>query len=52
MNVFSSEGKLHQIEYAFKAVKNCGRTSIGIRGKNSVVTITEKKISDKMVDTA
>jgi 20S proteasome alpha/beta subunit len=32
------------LEYAFNAVKNFGFTSIGVRGKDSVVVITQKKI--------
>ena len=32
------------LEYSFNAVKNCGVTSIAVRGENSVVTITQKKI--------
>jgi 20S proteasome subunit alpha 1 len=32
------------LEYSFNAVKNCGVTSLGVRGENSVVVITQKKI--------
>ena len=52
ITIFSKEGKLFQIgniylyelEYAFNAIKNFGFTSIGVRGKDSVVVITQKKI--------
>jgi len=52
ITIFSKEGKLFQIgklfhsklEYAFNATKNFGFTSIGVRGKDSVVVITQKKI--------
>jgi 20S proteasome subunit alpha 1 len=37
-------------EYAFKAVKQTGITSIAVRGKDSVVFITQKKVSDKLID--
>ena len=31
-------------EYAFKAIKSVGVTSIGVRGKDSVAVVTQKKI--------
>ena len=46
ITVFSKEGKLYQIEYAFNAVKNAGFTSLAVRGKDSVVAITQKKVPD------
>ena len=37
-------------EYAFKAVKSSGITSIGVRGKDSVIVVTQKKVPDKLID--
>jgi len=34
----------HDTEYAFKAIKSVGVTSIGVRGKDSVCVVTQKKI--------
>ena len=31
-------------EYAFKAVKSSGVTSIAVRGKDSVCVVTQKKV--------
>lgn len=43
LNTYSSEGRIHQIEYAMKAM-NLGTTTIGVRTKNFVVLCSEKKL--------
>lgn len=49
LKVFNPEGRILQIEYAVKAAQNCGMTSVSVRGVDSVVVCTEKKVPDSLI---
>ena len=49
MKVFSPDGRIYQMEYAFKAISQAGMTSISLRGKDSVVVCCQKKVPDKLI---
>lgn len=49
MKVFSPDGRIYQIEYAFKAISQFGQTSIALRGNDTVVVCTQRKVPDKLI---
>jgi 20S proteasome subunit alpha 1 len=50
LTIFSPDGHLYQLEYAFKSVSAVGITSVGVKGGNCCVVATQRKVKDKMVD--
>jgi len=49
ISIFSPQGRLYQMEYAFKAAGNA-LTGIAARGGECVCVVTQKKVRDRMMD--
>jgi 20S proteasome subunit alpha 1 len=52
ITVFSQEGRLWQVEYAFKVVKQSDITAIGVKTPDGIVVAVQKKIHDKLIDSS
>lgn len=47
VNTYNSDGRIIQVEYAMKAM-NRGTTTLGVRLENSVILVSEKKITSPL----
>jgi len=49
ITVFSTDGRLFQVEYAREAVKR-GTTTVGIKFKNGIALIVDKRITSRLIE--
>ena len=50
ITVFSPDGRLYQVEYAFKAIANCQTTAIALKSSSCSILISQKKVNDPLID--
>lgn len=49
ITIFSPDGSLYQVDYAFEAVRK-GWTTLGVKSKSAVVLLSEKKKATQLLD--
>uniref|UniRef100_A0A915NDS0 Proteasome subunit alpha type n=1 Tax=Meloidogyne javanica TaxID=6303 RepID=A0A915NDS0_MELJA len=50
ITIFSPEGRIYQVEYAFKAANSVNLTAVGVCVEDAAVIVVQRRIPDKLID--
>jgi len=49
ITIFSPEGRLYQVEYAFKAINSTNINAVALAGAETACVVAQKKVPDKLI---
>jgi len=49
ITIFSPEGRVYQVEYAFKAINSTNLTAVAVKGAQTACVAIQKRVPDKLV---
>lgn len=49
ITIFSPEGRVYQVEYAFKAINSTNLSAVAVKGKDTACIAVQKRIPDKLI---
>ncbi|CAJ0587161.1 unnamed protein product, partial [Mesorhabditis spiculigera] len=49
ITIFSPEGRVYQVEYAFKAINSTNLSAVAVKGKDTACIAVQKRVPDKLI---